>query len=174
VTETSTYSTLFLTLLMMIGLFFFIRASTKDRTETLILLQPTSPEAMMQDLIRHFQARAYTLQTIDAEDQQVSLRGMVRPSLFLAIFLTILAAIGLLCLALVLASLFSGWGVALLGLTLLAPAAGLYYWQRAGREEQITLQVTSTGDRTSAEQSRVTITAHRDELIALQQTLKMR
>jgi hypothetical protein len=169
VTETSTYSTLFLTLLMMIGLFFFIRAATKDRTETLTLTRPAAPALALQELTQHFEQRAYSVQTTDADQQVVCLRGMVRPSLFLAIFLTTLAAIGMSCLALVLMSLFPSVGLVFLGLMVLAPAAGFYYWRRARREEQVTVQVTHVP---SAEQSQVTVTAHRDELIALQQVLK--
>lgn len=174
VTDTSTYSTLFLTLLMMIGLFFFIRASTKDRTETLTLPQATAPETTLKDLVHHFEARAYTIHTADGDLQQVSLRGLVRPSVFLAIFLTTLAAVGLVCFALVLASLFPAVGFSFLGLIVLAPAAGLYYWRRARREEQVTVRVEPPDSANSVESaaSIATIVAHRDELIALQQTLK--
>jgi len=44
VDATITYSILFITLLLMIGLFFFIRAATKDRTETLTLAAPQAAE----------------------------------------------------------------------------------------------------------------------------------
>jgi Flp pilus assembly protein TadB len=182
VTDTATYSTLFLTLLMMIGLVFFIRASTKDRTEILTIPRPAQTEDALQELVRHFEARAYAVQATDPDKHQVSLRGMVRPSLFLALFLTVLAIIGLICLSLVLVSLFPQIGFTWLGLALLSPAAGWYYWQRARREEQVTVQVqaadTSHADGSGTNfanaqtGSLATITAHRDELIALQQVLK--
>lgn len=157
---------------MMIGLFFFIRASTKDRTETLTLKRPDAPTVVLQDLTRHFRARAYEVETQTEDNDQVSFRGMVRPSVFLAAFLTTLAAIGLICLAVVLTILFPGLGVAGFGLLFLAPAAGLYYWQRARREEQVMLKVYPAEPTIPEGSSLVTVTAHRDELIALQQAIK--
>jgi hypothetical protein len=172
VTDTSTYSTLFLTLLMMVGLFFFIRASTKDRTETLMVKRPGGPTATLQELVEHFEARAYVVNPTDSNRQQMVLRGTVRPSVFLAVFLTTLAAIGLVCLALVLASLFPRVGLIWLSLTLFAPVAGGYYWRRARREEQVTVRMQPEDSAESEEYSVATVTAHRDELIALQQALK--
>lgn len=157
---------------MMVGLFFFIRASTKDRTESLTLHRPDTPATVRQQLIQHFEERAYTVQTNDPSSNQVELQGIVRPSLFLAIFLTTLALIGLLCLALVLASLFPGLDLVFPGLIGLSPVAGLYYWQRARREETIKFQVSPAVGAAKVELSQVVITAHRDELIALQQALK--
>jgi hypothetical protein len=157
---------------MMVGLFFFIRASTKDRTETLTLQRSDPSGTLLQELTQYFEGRAYIAQTVDSGNHQIHLRGMVRPSVFLALFLTTLAAIGMLCLALVLASLFPAPGLSFVGLTVLAPTAGWYYWRRAQREEQIIIQVESAADAANAVQSRAIITAHRDELIALQQVLK--
>ncbi|MGF1568201.1 MAG: cofactor assembly of complex C subunit B [Nodosilinea sp.] len=173
-TETVTYSTLFLTLLMMVGLVFFIRASTKDRIETLVMRQPGTPQTWRQTLIAYFEGRAYTMQaptppSLEADQGSVELRGYVRPSVFLAIFLTILAGIGTLCFALVLTSLFPGSSRGFMALILLAPLAGGFYWRRAGREEQVTFQVGL--EPTAPEQSQLTVTAHRDELLALKQTL---
>jgi hypothetical protein len=169
VVETVTYSTLFLTLLLMVGLFFFIRASTKDRIETLILQPETAPEIALQTLTTYFEERAYRLQSVDAEQSAVIFNGQVRPSWFLAGFLTFLAAVGCLCFALVLASLFPQWGLAFGGLVLLAPVAGWFYWKRAGREEQVRLQIASAVNPESSRLETLVITAHRDELIALQQ-----
>lgn len=169
-TETVIYSTLFLTLLMMVGLFFFIRASTKDRTEVLILDSPAAPNTTLDALTVYFEQRAYQVQTRQANPDHILLKGQVRPSWFLALFLSSLAAVGGLCFALVLSSLFPGIGLAFGGLVLIAPAAGWFYWQRAGREERITLETTSTDTETSKPQ--ITVTAHRDELIALEQAWK--
>ncbi|MGB3199857.1 MAG: cofactor assembly of complex C subunit B [Nodosilinea sp.] len=172
-TETATYSTLVLTLLMMVGLVFFIRASTKDRIETLTLARPVAPFTLLQTLTTHFEARAYTVTVVEAETQRIVLRGRVRPSLFLAGFLTLLAGSGGLCLALVLAHLWPAYSTGFLGLVGLAPAAGWFYWQGSDRNEDIVLQVrpeASSEDPTSL-MATVTITAHRDELIALEQDL---
>jgi hypothetical protein len=167
VTNTVIYSTLFLTLLMMVGLFFFIRASTKDRTEVLVLDPPTTTATTLEALTVYFEQRAYRL-VADPDPNQICLTGQVRPSTFLAIFLSSLAAVGGLCFALVLSSLFPGMGLAFGGLVLIAPAAGWFYWQRAGREEQVTL-MTKVED---TPQPQVIVTAHRDELIALEQAWK--
>ncbi|QQE65419.1 hypothetical protein GFS31_21070 [Leptolyngbya sp. BL0902] len=166
-TETILYSTVFLTLLLMVGLFFFIRASTKDRTEVLILNAPADPMTTLDALTVYFQQRAYRLDARPTLDQMV-LKGQVSPSWFLAIFLSSLAAVGGLCFALVLAILVPGVGMAFGGLVLLSPVAGWFYWQRAGREEQIILaaQAGADGD------PQVTVTAHRDELLALEQAWK--
>jgi Flp pilus assembly protein TadB len=172
VTDTATYSTLFLTLLMLIGLFFFIRASTKDRTETVTLNRPQDSATAFQELIQYFESRAYGIENQVYETTQASLTGIVRPSLFLAIFLTILAAIGFICLAIVLTILLPSLGITGFGLTILAPAAGLYYWQRARRQERVTLQVQPADSLADDVQSQATVTAHRDELIALRQALK--
>lgn len=153
----------------MVGLFFFIRASTKDRTETLDLVAPEAPELTMQALTRYFQGRAYQLQSVEPMEASLQFTGMVRPSWFLAGFLTVLAAVGCLCLALVLASLFPQNGLLFLGLIWLAPAAGWFYWQRAGREEHIRLTLRSDVGADSSASQVLQITAHRDELIALQQ-----
>jgi hypothetical protein len=177
VTDTVTYSTLFLTLLMMVGLFFFIRASTKDRIETLTLCRDTPPRDLLQELTTYFEGRAYLAQPYQGDDTTRVFQGWVRPSWFLAIFLSTLAAVGALCFALVLASLFPTYGRGFIGLVLVAPAAGLYYWRRAGREEQVTVQVqpapgSASKGATTEGQSELTVIGHRDELIALQQTLR--
>lgn len=170
VTHTVIYSTLFLTLLMMVGLFFFIRASTKDRIESLILDPPATAATTLDALTAYFEQRAYQVETMDRVTHHLTLKGQVRPSVFLAGFLTSLAAVGCLCFALVLSSLFPGAGLAFGGLILLAPVAGWFYWQRSGREEQVIVQAQPQEEVTASH--RVIVTAHRDELIALEQAWK--
>ncbi|ASC72261.1 hypothetical protein XM38_032160 [Halomicronema hongdechloris C2206] len=162
-------STFLLTLLLMVGLTFFIRASTKDRTERWQGFAAVSPEAILQQIREHLEHRAYRV--VVEEQGQLTFRGFVRPSLFLAIFLSALAAIGALCFALVLATLFPDYKSWFIGLLLLAPAAGRFYWTRAARPEQVTLQIKAA-DGPEAK-SQVTVTAHRDELIALRQAVPM-
>lgn len=169
-TDTVIYSTLFLTLLMMVGLFFFIRASTKDRTERLILEPPATAATALDALTAYFEQRAYQVEALDRTANQITLTGQVRPSVFLAGFLTSLAAVGCLCFALVLSSLFPSLGQSFAGLMVLAPVAGWFYWQRAGRQEQVTVQAQPQDGATA--QERVIVTAHRDELIALEQAWK--
>jgi uncharacterized membrane protein YqjE len=159
-------STFFLTLLMMIGLFFFIRASVKDRTKQIQLLPAESEDVLIKKLQEYFEARAYQLTSVNPETKQVEFKGYVQPSLFLAILLSLLAAVGLSCLTLVLLLLFPDLNRLCWLLILIAPLAGVFYWQKAGRWENIMLQVINS-DR----QNLVRITAHRDELIQLQENL---
>ncbi|MEA5451575.1 cofactor assembly of complex C subunit B [Leptolyngbya sp. CCNP1308] len=171
-TDTVLYSTLLLTLLMIVGLVFFIRASTKDRIETLMLTRPADPLALLQDLTAYFEARAYAVIAAEAEPQRITLRGRVRPSLFLAGFLTLLAAVGALCFALVLANLWPAHSAIFLGLLALSPGAGWFYWHGADRDEEIRLEVRPDAAIDSPPDgvlAKVAITAHRDELIALNQ-----
>lgn len=160
-------STLFLTLLMIIGLFFFIRASVKDRTKQLNLLPDRSEDILIAKLQEYFEGRAYRLTSVDPENKQVAFEGYVKPSVFLAVLLTLLAIAGLSCLALILFLLFPNLSQIGWLLVLAAPFAGVFYWQKAGRQEQILLQVVDVAES----QNIVRITAHRDELIQLQENL---
>ncbi|HEY9735439.1 MAG TPA: cofactor assembly of complex C subunit B [Trichocoleus sp.] len=163
-------STFLLTLLLMVGLFFFIRAATKDRTETLQATITQPPEALQEVLQAYFEQRAYRPVAVDAAAGRTTFSGFVRPSVFLATFLSLMAAIGGGCLALVLAILFPNYTYGFPVLLLAAPAAGAFYWRRAGREEQIIMTVApAEADNTA----KVTIAAHRDELIALKQVLSL-
>jgi len=176
-------STFFLTLLLLVGLFFFIRASTKDRTEVARLVSDQEEALLMPALRQYFADRAYRVVAIDGERNLVTFEGEVQPSRFLATFLTGLAGLGTLCLALVLSMVLDRYGNLAYGLVLLAPLAGWFYWQRAGRLEQVAIVISpDTKTQTNASQKsdqpsthcQITVTAHRDELIALQQSLPLR
>jgi hypothetical protein len=164
-------STALLTGLLAVGLMFFIRASTKDRIEVTKLLAEQQGEPLLERLQQYFVGRSYRLAAVEATDNKVIYEGMVRPSWFLAIFLSLLAAVGLLCLTLVLGMLFPAAAQPLLGLVLLAPIAGLFYWRKSARPEQVALQVEFLND---APQSLVTVTGHRDEVAELRQALGLK
>lgn len=166
-----TYSTFVLTLLLMVGLVFFIKASTKDRIETFETLLPQSPDVARSALQQYFQQRSYQIVDGPASANRLEFQGWVRPSWFLAVFLSLLAAIGALCFALVLASLWPTYGYGFLALLALSPLAGRFYWTRAGREEMVTLSIVPTPSQGLADQSQITVTAHRDELAILKQAL---
>jgi hypothetical protein len=169
VDQTTIYSTFLLTILMMIGLFFFIRASVKDRTEQVIWVASQAETELLPQLQQYFTERAYKLTDI-ASEKKLSWEGFVRPSRFLGVFLSFLAAIGLLCLALVLSLLIPTFKAGFLFLVLLAPAAGIFYWKKAGRIEKVQLEIEAIAPG----QTQLTITAHRDELIQLYETGKFR
>lgn len=163
-------STFFLTLLLMVGLFFFIRASAKDRTEEVILVTQEPKTSILEKLKQYFEQRSYRVAEANAEAQTVTWEGLVRPSLFIATFLTLIAGCAWLCLGLVLSFLYPDLRNLFFGLVLLAPLAGVYYWQKAERIEQVSLQVLTTPEH----QSKLVVKAHRDELIQIQRALPLK
>lgn len=167
-------STFLLTLLLAAGLFFFIRASVKDRTSEEKFISEQEEESLLTQLQQYFSGRAYRVAAVDAAQNQITFEGYVQPSWFLAIFLTLLAAAGTLCLALVLAILFPQLASVFLGLLLLAPAAGLFYWQRAGRPEKVSLTVETLTDRGNRQHRLITVKAHRDELAELKRAFALK
>ncbi len=166
-------STFLLTILLAVGLFFFIRASVKDRTQQVELIAQEPEESILARLQQYFDQRAYRVAAVDAAQNQVIFQGFVRPSWFLAIFLTVLTACGSLCLSLVLSVLYPSFSSGFLALVLLAPAAGVFYWKNAGRSEQVSLKVQALPTQETGTQTLITVTAHRDELQQLQQALKL-
>lgn len=169
-------STLLLTLLLLVGLFFFVKASVKERTQEVELLVNRPEDVLLSQLQQYFLQRAYRVIALDPEQEQVTFEGVVRPSVFLAIFLGLLVATGLLCLGLVLSILVPQIAPGFLGLVLLAPLASWFYWQQARRPEKVVLKVDAIPGNTAAatpDQTRLRITAHRDELISLQTALQL-
>lgn len=175
---------------MVIGLVFFIRASTKDRIEVMQFRSRQQAEALQQALLKYFYARAYRPVERSGEEaiapasgptitNGTTLVGMVSPSVFMAVFLSALAAVGFVCLALVMATLFPTWGSWLLGLVLASPLAGVFYWRKSNRPETVVLRVDAleaadlkadvqTATVAPAALSKLTIKGHRDELADLQ------
>lgn len=163
-----------MTLLMVVGLMFFIRASVKDRTQEVRLVTEQAEESLLDRVQQYFDQRAYKVAAVDAAQNQVTFQGIVRPSWFLAIFLTLLAAAGLLCLALVLSMVWPSLTQLLLGMVVLAPLAGFFYWQKAKRPEKVSLKIEALDTEAAQPRSLVIVTAHRDELAELQRALNLR
>lgn len=174
ISVTSVASTLVLTLLLAVGLFFFIRASVKDRTQEVTLVLEQEETSILEQLQQYFARRSYRVATVDSAQNQVTYEGFVKPSVFLAIFLTLLAAIGILCLALVWSLLFPRLSSIFLGVVLLSPLAGVFYWKKAGRLEQVLLKLPDSNKLPHNSQDKITVVAHRDELIELQRSLKLK
>jgi len=168
-------STLFLTVLLLIGLFFFIRASVKDRTREVQFAANVPESSLMPKVKNYFFERAYQVKSFDPDQEQVTLEGFVQPSWFLAIFLSVLAGLGLLCISLVLFLLFqeSSYNTLFFALTALGPLAGVYYWKKAGRVEQVSVKLENPESSPEDSKSVITVKAHRDELIQLQQSLSL-
>lgn len=161
-------STLVLTLLLVVGLLFFIRASVKDRTEELTFLVQVPEPELLPNIQNYFVDRAYRLVQVDEEKQVIRFEGQVAPSQFLAVFLSFLAGLGLFSFALVLGYLFPAIARWFFGLLLLAPVAGWFYWRKALKVEQVALKLEA-GE--NAGEKVITIQGHRDELIQFRQTM---
>lgn len=170
-------SILFLTLLLVIGLVFFIRASIKDRTETVDFWVPAETTTLLSQLHNYFEGRAYQISDLSPDKSEIVFSGMVRASILLAIFLSTLAGVSLGCIALVLSILFPSVQPLYAGLILLSPLAGMFYWKGATRSEVVKVTVTSAEhvpEEPDTPQTQVRISAHRDELAALQTHINLK
>ena len=166
------FSTSFLlTVLSLIGLVFFIRASVKERIKQIKLTTSDSEEIILSKLEKYFESRAYRVTDLNKETNELTFQGFVQASWFLAIFLSGLAALGLFCLALILSFLYPWLSNLSWGLLLLSPLAGVFYYRNANRVEKVLLKIETIAEREIAAKNYLTITGHRDELRQLQKTL---
>jgi Cofactor assembly of complex C subunit B len=161
-------STFFLSVLIIIGLVFFIRASTKARIETAIWSVHQPAEQVLKDVTEYLEHRAYRLEAVDRDKDQVVFSGIVSASWGMAIFLSTLAAIGAICLGLVLAVQFPQIGYWGLGTVVLAPGAGWFYFKKSQRPEQVLLTVRPSEQN---KDTRLRVIAHRDEIASMQSAL---
>lgn len=159
-------STLLLTVLLAIGLVFFLRAASKDRTTVVDVSSPQPPLAVLDGLSSWLEQRGWRRDGGDAERQVLRFQGQVSSSQPLAVLLSILAAIGGSCFGLVLRQLSPQLQWWPLMLVLLGPAAGWIYTQRAARTEALELRLLEAP--ATAEGSNLRLRAHRDELIAIE------
>jgi hypothetical protein len=161
-------STLLLTLLMAIGLVFFLRAASKDRTTVVEVHSPQPPMQVLDGLCSWLTARGWQTEDGDPERQLLRFRGQVSSSLPLALLLSLLGSLGAACLGLVLRQVLPQLGGWPLMLALVGPLAGLIYRQRAARSESLELRLMSDDVTTG---STLRLRAHRDELIAIEKEL---
>ncbi|MCL2936236.1 MAG: cofactor assembly of complex C subunit B [Trichodesmium sp. MAG_R02] len=173
--NTALISSFILTFLSSIGLVFFIKASVKPRTKNLKLIAEQEADSLLKQLKEYFSDRAYRIIDANAAQNQLTFEGIVRPSLFLAFFLTLLAAIGVLCFGLAISMLVPDIsGRYFLWLVLVSPLAGIFYWQKSKRPEQVYLKLEGILVEGSQTKSLLSITGHRDELVALQTALSLK
>ena len=161
-------STLLLTLLLAIGLVFFLRAASKDRTTVVEVSSPRPPLEVLEGLTSWLAARGWQSEGGDVERQVLRFRGQVQASGALAVLLSLLGGLGAACLGLVLRQLLPELGWSPLLLALLGPGAGLLYRRRAARPEELELRLL---ENAPAGGSCLQLRAHRDELIAIEQEL---
>ena len=158
-------STLLLTTLLAIGLVFFLRAASKDRTTVVDVHSPRPPLEVLDGLTRWLEQRGWEREGGDADRQVLRFRGQVAASRPLAVLLSLLAAIGAGSFGLVLGQLapqLHQWPLLLIGL---GPLAGVIYSRRAARSEALELRLLSDDSQTG---SALRLRAHRDELIAIE------
>lgn len=154
----------------MVGLLFFIRASVKDRTQQVQLIPQDSVDYLLSQLQTYLTQRAYHISSVNPQQQTITFEGFVSPSWFLAIFLSFLAAVGFFCLSLVLSFLYPSLTPWLIAAALvLCPGAGIFYWKKSGRVEEVLLEVKIASETNPQERNFVIVTAHRDELAQLKQ-----
>ena len=158
-------STLLLTLLMTIGLVFFLRAASKDRTTVVDVQSPRPALEVLDGLSQWLRQRGWQAEDGDPERRLLRFRGQVGASGTLALLLSLLGTVGAACLGLVLRQLLPSLGWWPLLLALIGPLAGLVYRRRAARQELVELRLISDDD---APLSQLRLRAHRDELIALE------
>ena len=159
-------STLFLTILLAIGLGFFLRAASKDRTTIVDIQSPLPPLEVLKGLSFWLEQRGWTKSGGNVEEKLLIFNGNVASSAFLVIFLSCLGGLGSACLGLVLIQLYpslSWWPLLLAAIG--APLAGVIYRVKSKREESLEVKLLSSDLSNS---SVLRIKAHRDELIAIQ------
>ena len=159
-------STLFLTILLAIGLVFFLRAASKDRTTVVDVQSPLPPLEVLNGVSGWLEERGWKKNGGNIEERLLLFHGSVASSNFLAIFLSCLGGLGSACLGLVLIQLYpslSWWPLLLAAIG--APLAGMIYRIKSKREESLELKLLSSE---LSNISILRIKAHRDELIAIQ------
>ena len=159
-------STLFLTILLAIGLGFFLRAASKDRTTVVDVQSPLPPLEVLKGISLWLEERGWKKNGGNAEEKLLIFNGNVASSAFLAIFLSFLGGLGSACLGLVLIQLYpslSWWPLLLAAIG--APLAGIIYRVKSKREELLEVTLLSSD---LSDISILRIKAHRDELIAIQ------
>ena len=162
-------STLFLTILLAIGLVFFLRAASKDRTTIVDVYSPLPPLEVLKGISFWLEERGWRKNGGNVEEKLLIFYGNVSSSFFLVIFLSCLGGLGSACLGLVLIQLYPslGWWPLLLA-AIGAPLAGIIYRIKSEREESLEVKLLTSD---ISEISIVRIKAHRDELIAIQYEL---
>ncbi len=165
-------STLFLTILLAIGLVFFLRAASKDRTTVVDVQSPLPALEVLNGISLWLDERGWKRTGGNVEEKLLLFNGSVASSAFLAIFLSCLGGLGSACLGLVLIQLYPSlsWWPLLLAL-IGGPLAGFVYRIKSNREESLELKLLSSE---LSNISILRIRAHRDELIAIQLELSER
>ena len=163
-------STLFLTILLVIGLFFFLRASSKDRTTIIDISSSKNPIVALNEVCDWLKSRGWQQIKVNYDNKSLTFSGQVVSSKSLAIFLSILGGLGSCALGLVLTQIypFLEWWPILLGLVG-GPISGFIYYKKSEREEIFEFKLVNENE---LKFTQLRLKAHRDELIAFENDLK--
>ena len=163
-------STLLLTILLAIGLIFFLKASSKDRTTIIDISSSRRPIEVLNEVCNWLKSRGWKQIKVNSENKILTFKGQVVSSKSLAIFLSILGFLGSCSLGLVLVQIypFLNWWPILLGLVG-GPISGLVYFKNSQREEIFEFKLVNENEMKF---TRLRLSAHRDELIAFETDLK--
>ena len=163
-------STLLLTILLAIGLFFFLRASSKDRTTVVEITSSQKPVEVLNVMYEWLNLRGWKQTGGDFDQRILTFKGQVISSKLLAIFLSLLGGFGSCALGLVIIQIYPnlGWWPILLGF-IGGPLSGIIYFNKSAREEKFELRLIS--NENSEEITLIRLRAHRDELISLENEL---
>ena len=159
-------SVLLLTVLLAIGLGFFLRAASKDRTTVVEVHSSMPPLDVLKAVSLWLEHRGWRSDGGDADRQLLRFQGSVASSPTLAVLLSIFGGLGSACLGLVIRQLYPvlDWWPLLLAIVG-GPLAGFIYRSRAARIESFELRLLSSAE---SQNSVLRIRAHRDELIAME------
>ena len=159
-------SVLLLTLLLVIGLVFFLRAASKDRTTVVEVHSSMPPLEVLNAVSLWLEQRGWRSDGGDADRKLLCFQGSVASSTTLAVLLSIFGGLGSACLGLVIRQLYPilDWWPLLLAIVG-GPLAGFVYQRRAARIESFELRLLSSAE---SQNSVLRIRAHRDELIAME------
>ena len=162
-------STFLLTILLSIGLFFFLRASSKDRTTTIEISTETDPIETLNIICGWLKLRGWNQVGGNSEKKTLTFTGKVTSSNALAIFLSVLGGLGSCSLGLVIRQIYPNlsWWPILLGL-IGGPISGIIYSKKSRREETFEFRLLDTLDQST----KLRLRAHRDELISLEKELQ--
>ena len=141
-------STLLLTILLSIGLFFFLRASSKDRTTTIEISTETDPIETLNIICGWLKLRGWNQVGGNSEKKTLTFTGQVTSSNSLAIFLSVLGGLGSCSLGLVIRQIYPNlsWWPILLGL-IGGPISGIIYSKKSKREETFEFRLLDTPDK---------------------------
>ena len=162
-------STFLLTILLSIGLFFFLRASSKDRTTTIEISTETDPIETLNIICGWLKLRGWNQVGGNSEKKTLTFTGQVTSSNLLAIFLSVLGGLGSCSLGLVIRQIYPNlsWWPILLGL-IGGPISGIIYSKKSKREETFEFRLLDEFDKST----KLRLRAHRDELISLEKELQ--